>query len=298
MKKVLVFALFGAWLFANSQFYFLTTKGDYGTLNSTVAKTFSDAGYKLGENRDMVTPFKKQFNNSYFAFYNLLNVHNAKFVSKLTAIDPNFGAFSPFTVATYEKDGKFYAGVLKPTAMAEILGMKGGKKELESYEKEVIALLKKALPKATEHKVNYKTKNSKLPYLISYEYETDSDASSTKNDLEMQFENEIDVNGFVIANYNDLMSQIDNKDDFGFFSTYSICKLSVFYYVSKTRPEAGVFGPCTFAMYQQKGADHAVMVYPSVYNWIDRLGIDDQEAIDQLLRAEGQIIDGLKRITE
>lgn len=303
MKPVKLFAVFLLTLSvlaaAEAPFYFLKTKGDYAALNSAIVATFKAADYKIGENRDMVGPFKKQFGNSYFERYNLINVHSKKHVSTLSAIDANIGAFAPFTIATYEKDGFFYAGFLKPKTMGEILGMKGGAKELAAYEKENIALLNKALPGAQVHDPAYKPKNSGKPYLVRYDYDTEGeDPAGLKDDLEMMLEGEFDVNGFVIANYNNLHDQLTNKAGFDLYSTYSICKLSVFYVVTKTRPEAGVFGPCTFAVYQLKGDNKAIMIYPSVYNWIDHLSIDDGEAIDQLLKAEALIEASLQKITE
>ena len=56
-----------------------------------------------------------------------------------------------------------------------------------------------------------------------------------------------------------------NKD-YIFYNIYSLCKLKVIYNVAIDYPEAGAFAPCSMAIYQKKGSDKMVIVFPNVHN--------------------------------
>jgi len=274
--------------------YFLTTTGDFDTLTNKVFEAFKAAGYTMGENRDMVTPYKKQFGETHVAHYNLLTVHHIGFVSKIAQTESDIALFSPFILLTYEKDGKFYAGFLRPTFMAKIIGAKSGMDLFKAYEDKSIAALQSALPGAAEHRPDYPVKNSGKPYVVKVVTEMDEDADPADKKFEMQmiFEDGLAPYGFIIANFNNLAYELSEKagdESFEFMDTYSICKLPVIYNVSKSRPEAGVFAPCSLAMYKKAGSPEVVIAYPSVENWIDHLGVTDETSLAELKEAQEQI---------
>ena len=74
------------------------------------------------------------------------------------------------------------------------------------------------------------------------------------------------------------------------YDTYSLCKLKVIYTVSKIRPEAGIFAPCTMAIYQKRGTNKMVIVFPNIYNWFSTLNIEDENALKELKKAQSDMI--------
>ena len=70
--------------------------------------------------------------------------------------------------------------------------------------------------------------------------------------------------GFVMANFNDFNYDMNEAGikDFIFYDTYSLCKLKVIYTVSKICPKAGVFAPCTIAIYHKKGTNRTNISFP------------------------------------
>ena len=87
-------------------------------------------------------------------------------------------------------------------------------------------------------------------------------------------------------------------EKYDFFDAYSICKLPVIFQVSKNHPEAGALAPCTLYMYKEKGSTDVQMAYPSVYNWISSLAIEDKESIDVLMGAEETMINTVNETIE
>lgn len=302
MKKLLTLIFALALTAGAGEFYFLKTKGDFETLSKGVEKAYAAAGYTMGDNRDMTGPYKKQFGKSHLAHYNLMTLHNPEHVAKIIVKAPNFGIFAPFSLTMYEKEGMFYAGFLRFSVMASIMEADNVDAELAAYEEEAVAILSKALPGAKEHEVAYGSKESGESYAPEFIYETDEDTDpdEVKEEIAMVFEGDLDAGGFVIANFNGLAEEMEEHgvEIFDFYDTYSICKLPVIYQVSQTRPEAGAFAPCSFAIYKLKGENEVKMTFPSVYNWIDRLNITDEKALDELVKAQGLIFKSMAGITE
>ncbi len=82
------------------------------------------------------------------------------------------------------------------------------------------------------------------------------------------------------------------------FDVYSICYLEVIYTVSKTHPEAGALALCSLYMYQKKGTHTMEIGFPSVYNWIASIAIEDKESVDVLMIAQEKMEEILKDLTK
>ncbi|BCD63119.1 hypothetical protein NitYY0826_C2009 [Nitratiruptor sp. YY08-26] len=294
MKKILLLLAMALFVFANEEIILFSTTQKVTPVQ--IEETFQKAGYSIQQNRDMNGPYKKQFKQTDFTIYNLLTVYYPKIAMDLVLQEPDSGVFAPFSIVIYQKKGekKLYAGVLSAKAKAKILGLKYSDKLLNELEKKNIATLKKALPNAKREKLGYKPQPIKEKLLTKYSFEVeDSEALDTKDELEMMIEDGLKPIGFVMANFNDFNYDLKEAEikDFIFYDTYSLCKLKVIYNISKIRPEAGVFAPCTMAVYQKKGTNKMHIVFPNIFNWIATLHIKDPKIIAILKKAQNDMID-------
>ena len=295
MKIVMSFLLFAVALMANSDILLFKT-ADSGVTPATIEKTFEEAGYSIQQNRDMNGPFMKQFRQSDFEVYNLMTVYYPKIAMELVVKEPRSGIFAPFSIVIYKKkgDNELYAGVLSAKAKARILGLRLDHKLLSELEKLNVTTLKKALKSAQKVELGYKPKPVKEKLLTHYSFEvSDDEALDVKDEVEMMIEDGLKPIGFVMANFNDFAYDLKEAgiNDFIFYDTYSLCKLKVIYTVSKIRPEAGVFAPCTLAIYQKRGTNTMHIVFPNIYNWIATLAIDDEKAIAELKKAQKDMVE-------
>lgn len=279
---------------------FSTQKSDTITAKS-IEDTFIKSGYKVESNRDMNVPFKKQFNKTSFAIYNLMLVYDPKISEQLVPKYENSGIFTPFTILMYQKkgDNRFYVGCLSAKAMSRITGHNDPLfKKLEEHTVETI---KKALPNATRVSLPYSPKSLKKEWLTKFEMEADAEEiDDVKEETEMVLEDGLKPIGFVMANfldYNYFLKETGD-DTYLFYDNYSLCKLKVIYTVSQVRPEAGVFAPCTLSVYYKKDSGKIKLVYPNVYNWIYTLALDDKNAIKELEKAQKDMVELLNKVIE
>jgi len=252
-----------------------------------IEEAFEKGGYSIQQNRDMNGPYLKQFGQSDFAIYNLLTLYHPKIAMELVLEEPRSGIFAPFSVVIYRKkgDGHLFAGVLSARGMEKILGMESPLLDrLEQSNRSILQGLGGQLVP-----LSYKPKPTTKPLLTSYRFPVDpKEALDIKEEVEMVIEDGLGPIGFVMANFNDFNYDLKEAgiDSFLFYDTYSLCKLKVIYTLSKIRPEAGVFAPCTLAIYQQKGKGEMEILFPNVENWISTLALEDPEAIATLRKAQ------------
>ena len=297
MRKIVLWLMVAIGLLANEHIIMYST-----TKNITpkhIEEIFQKAGYNVEQNRDMNGPFLKQFKQSDFAVYNLMTVYYPKITMPMVLQNPDSGVFTPFSIVVFKKKGakKLYAAVLSAKAKATILGLKLDNKLLADLEQINRATLQKALPDAKEEHLGYKPKKLKEKLLTKFSFEVDpKEALDVKDEVEMMIEDGLKPIGFVMANFNDFNYDLKEagKDEFIFYDTYSLCKLKVIYTVAKIRPEAGVFAPCTLAVYQEKGKNRMHIVFPNIFNWIATLNIEDKEAIKALQKAQNDMIAVIK----
>ncbi|MRI59407.1 MAG: DUF302 domain-containing protein [Epsilonproteobacteria bacterium] len=297
MKKIIALVALIVGLFANDEIILFSTTKKVTPVQ--IEETFAKAGYSIQQNRDMNGPYLKQFKQSDFEVYNLLTLYEPKIAMALVKKNADAGVFAPFSIVIYKKKGdkKLYAGVLSAKAKAKILGFEFDEKLLNELEAKNVATLKKALIDPKREKLSYKPQPVKEKLLTKFSYEVEDDeALEVKDEVEMMIEDGLKPIGFVMANFNDF--NYDMKEagikDFIFYDAYSLCKLKVIYTVSKIRPEAGVFAPCTMAIYHKKGTNRTNIVFPNIFNWIATLGLKDKKALAELHKAQKDMIEVIK----
>ncbi|NOR56385.1 MAG: DUF302 domain-containing protein [Sulfurovum sp.] len=269
----------------------------------TIEAAFEKAGFFINDNRNMLAPFIKTYKTADYDVYNLFTVFKKDDVLKLAKKHPRIGLFTPMSMSIYTKKGTKTISVssLSASAMAEIMSIPADDKDLLAYGKLVEDTIKAALPGGTLDTVAYEMLKPKGPLVsrATLNMEKGADWEEVKDDFQMAFESALPGKSFIMAGFNDLNYDFEegSLNVYNFYDVYSICNISVIYTVSKLHPEAGAFAPCSMYMYNLKGSDTIEMGFPSVYNWIASLGIEDKSSDDVLITAQKDFEEILKTLT-
>ncbi len=270
---------------------FVSDNSDGKITPKTIEEAFKKAGFFVSANRDMNTPFTKQFKESSFDTYNLFTFYKKDVVLELAKKYPNIGLFAPMSMSIYTKKGDKTISVssLSAEAMQKIMKIPADEKLLTDLRALVVKTLKSAMPKGKFTTLSYKAVEPKGELVTTYKMEIDAkDWDDELEEFKMGFEGELSPNGFVIAGQNNLGDDFEEKnyEGFDFYEVYSICKLPVIYTIAKSRPEAGAFAPCSLYLEKEKGKGEMTIAFPSVYNWMSSMSITDKKDIEVLEDAQ------------
>jgi uncharacterized protein (DUF302 family) len=269
----------------------------------SVEEAFKKVGFVIGANNDMNFPFKRDFNQTSFEYYNLMVVFRKDTTLALAQKYPEIGLFTPMSLSVWCKKGEKTISVssLKVSTMAKIMGIPEDNPAMIALGKKVEEALQEAMPKGKFITLPYKMKAPTKDIItrVSFEQKGD-DWEEAKDEFETAFEEKLAPNGFVMAGFTDVNYDLDehDKDWYLFYDVYSICKIAVIYEVAKLHPEAGAFAPCSAYKYQKKGEKTVHMAFPNVYKWIASLNIEDKVSIDVLLDAQKRFETMLTEITK
>jgi len=269
----------------------------------SIEEAFKRAGFFISANRDMNTPFKKQFKQTSFDVYNLFTFYKKDVVLELAKKYENVGLFAPMSMSIYTKKGDKTISVatLSAEAMAKIMKMPKDEKILTDLRALVLKTLKSAMPNGKFEEPSYTPQEPKGELVTTFTMEMDKDEWEDELDeFKMGFEGELSPNGFVIAGQNNLGDDFEeaNYEGYDFYEVYSVCKLPVIFTIAKSRPEAGAFAPCSLYLAKRKGEDKMTTAFPSVYNWMSSLAISDKKDIEVLEDAQKRMIKILSSLTE
>ena len=267
---------------------------DHKITAQTLADGLTINGYVVSKNQDMNGPYEKQFKTTTFDSYNLMSVYHPETSVALVPKYAHSGIFTPFSIATYQKKGEddFYIAFLSAKAQQNILKVKDELfTKLEAHTKETIA---KVLPTAAETTLPYDVVSTDKPLYTKYSFDVeDKEAMEARGDLMMMMESGMKPSGFVVANYIDFnkVLQEEKKEDYMFYDAYSLCKLKIIYELSKNKPEAGAFAPCTMVIYHKKGSNKTEIVTLSIENLTSSLAIKDKKLLEMLTKAQNTMKD-------
>jgi len=248
--------------------------------------------------------FEAKFKTHTHDAYNLMTLHKRDIVAKLAKKYPSIILFTPLSMSIYTQKGAKTISVssVSTDGIAKITGIPADNADLLAYGKAVADVLAKAMPNGKFETLNYKIGKPKGELVNKFTMEMDVKADELEDELESfqtELEGELETAGFVMAGFNSLVDEFAQAGitSYDFFDAYSICKVPVIFEVSKTHPEAGAFAPCTVFMYKKKGEKVVHMAYPSVYNWISSLDIEDKASIDVLVKAQDDMNAGINEVT-
>jgi len=269
----------------------------------SIQEAFKKAGFFVSANRDMNTPFEKQFKESSFEVYNLFTFYKKDTLVELAQKYENIGLFAPMSLSIYTKKGEDTISVstLSAKAMAKIMQIPADEKLLTDLGDLVIKTLEVALANGKFETLPYTVTVPNGDLVTRYTMEMDAEEWEDELDeLKMGLEGELSPNGFVIAGHNNLGDEFEEAkyEGFDFYEVYSICKLPVIFNIAKTRPEAGAFAPCSLYLAKKKGENKMNIAFPSVYNWMSSLAISDKKEREVLEDAQKKMENILTSITE
>ena len=275
-----------------------TADNSKGTITgASIEKAFADAGFVISGNNDMNVAFKSKFQKTNHKMYHLFTLYKKELVLELVKITPEAALFAPLSMSIYMKEGSNDISIssISLEGMAKVTGIPVTNKHMVEYSKLIRATLAKALPNGHFEKTSYKILTPKGELVTSFTGEMEAQGDDVEDELEAlqtELEGSVETLGFVIAGYNKLGDEFAEAgyDKYDFFDAYSICKLPVIFEVAKTHPEAGAFAPCVLYMYKEKGSTKVKMAYPSVYNWISSLDIEDKPSIEVLEDAQKALV--------
>ncbi len=308
MKKLLLLALAlfcAASLQAKGDLHLFSIDNKDGKVTPyIIEEALNNGGLHVELNSNMIGPFKKQFKETKYKVFTLMTFWSKKYTKPLVDKYPKAGVFTPMGMGIYQaKDEKtLHLSVLTAKAQGKIVDIKD-LALLKKIEAEVLAVIKKSFPNA-KHTYSEDSLKTSHNLVTTYEMEVDpdDDIEDVQDEFTMNLESAFKPFGFVVPQYMDLNEVLteDGKVEspYDFYLTYSICKLPVIYTVSKSRPEASAFAPCTTMIYKKKGEDKVVVGFPAVYNWLSSAKVEDKAAKAELLKAQKDFESILKEATE
>ncbi len=291
-KMILVFVMLMTNMIASNKgdilLYKIANK-DHKITAQTLVDGLTANGYVVPKNQDMNGPYKIQFKKSTFDSYNLITIYHHDSSVALVPKYPHSGIFTPFSIATYQKKGDeyFYIALLSAKAQENIL--KVADPLFAKLEKNTKALIAKILPMVVETSLPYDSVKTSEALYTKYTFDVeDADAMEARSDLMMMMESGMKPSGFVVANYIDFNKVLkeEKNEDYMFYDAYSLCKLRIIYELSKTKPEAGAFAPCTMVIYHKKGSNKTEIVTLSIANLVSTLAIKDKALLGMLKKAQ------------
>ncbi len=269
-----------------------------------IEEALNKGGLHVELDSNMIGPFKKQFKKTKYKVFTLMTFWSKKYTRELVNKYPKAGAFTPMGMGIYQakNENTLHFSVLTAEAQAKILGIKD-LTVLKKIEAEVLAVIKKNFPKVKQSYSEDSLKTShNLVTTYAMEVDDDEDPDDVLDEFQMNLEAGFKPYGFVVPEFmdlNEVLSEDGTKESpYDFYITYSICKLPVIYTVSKSRPEASAFAPCTTMVYKKKGENKVVVGFPAVYNWLSSAKVQDKDAKAALLKAQKDFESILQDVTE
>lgn len=305
MKKVILMCLFlfiHETAFANDDILLYTLENkDLKVSAQTLADGLTANGYVVAKNQDMNGPYKKQFGTTTFQSYNLMSIYHPDTSVALVPKYGESGIFTPFSIAVYQREGEDTLNIALLTAKAQENIIKKQDplfQNLETLNKKTITSI---LPLAVETPLGYANLETDEPLYTKYSFDVDdADAVEAMDDLMMMMESGMKPTGFVVANYIDFNEVLkeEKKEDYMFYHAYSLCKLKIIYELSKTKPEAGAFAPCTMVIYHKKGSNKTEIVTLSIANLTSSLAIKDKALLTILKDAQSTMAEIIEEAAE
>lgn len=286
-------------LYAKGDLHIYTVDNKAGKITPLmIQKAFTKSGFTIGINSDIHDGLTKHYGKSGFTIYNAISLYHTTISLRLLKEQADAGIFVPMGVVVYqkEKDTNLHIAIVSADTQAKILGKESRLfSELEFFIDKVIMGL---LPNA-KHTYSKESLKETRTLLTKYSLNVKGkDWEESKEELEESFEEGFAAAGFVMPSYFDFSDDFGEDSPYDFYATYSICKIDVIKAVSKVKPEAAAFAPCTTMMYKKKDEDEIVMGFTAVYNWLSSAGITDKASVDGLMKAQTDFEGLLRDVTK
>ena len=263
----------------------------------SIETAFNASGLTVDVNNDMNSIFSKRYGNVHHKQYNLAIFTHSKLVKKLMDKYPTIGLITPLSMSIYSgEDKSINVATLSLAGMSRITNIPADDADLIAYSKVVDGALHKALPNGKYLNVKH-PQNTKDELVTEFTLDLELDKGVSyaefKEGFKKEFEAEISPVGFLVPK-----SYTLKHADYDFFDTYSIIRFNAIFPVSKNHPDAGAYAPFSLVMYKKKDEDAMHVAFPSIDNWIEDLGITDEETITAVTQTQTMIQEILEGLTE
>jgi len=261
---------------------------------TSIQKALVKAGFRVDSNNNMNKAFLANHGKTHYPIYNLLMFRDNELSRMLLDKKNNFGFLIPLTMSIWQENNTINVATLSLEGLSRASQIDINDKELIQYSEKITRTLKEALP---QHKMTLVTSNIEnlknsyaTEYTIPLNNQDNKDIEDIKEELQEEFEGELESYGFKFPNFIDINSAFyGEKSRYDFYDTFSICKIEVIFHVSKRYPSAGSYAPCSFYMYKLKSENVVKVGFLSVENWIKSLKIDHQASLKPLLESQAKI---------
>lgn len=307
IKGLVVAMMLATGVVASGDIQVYTADNSKGKITgASIEKAFEDAGFVISGNNDMNIAFNGKFKATHHKLYHLFTAYKADLVLELVKVSPRAALFAPLSMSFYTDKGSndISVSTISLNGMAKVTGISATNKHMVEYANLIKSTLAKALPSGHFEKSTYKSLKATGDLVTSFTYEMEEtgteEIAEEKEGTQMELEGSLETAGFVIAGFNELAEEFKEAgyEKYDFFDAYSICKLPIIFQVAKNHPEAGAFAPCTMYMYKEKGSQIVHMEYPSVYNWLSSLAIEDKKSLEVLIGAQKTMVDVVNETIE
>ncbi|MFK5976850.1 MAG: hypothetical protein QM493_10105 [Sulfurovum sp.] len=271
--------------------------------NLFTSKKLKSINFNLSDPHKRVNDqYETKYGSTMLDLLSFMPIVNDKMILPLLNIDPRIAGFAPFNMLIYKKldENTTHIGHLMPNVMLDILDIKNQEvrekftasftplnKSMENFSKKFNGIKTyipyKSLPKKTM--INYE-----------YKFEAPEEMDEFLEELQNKFELSFINKGYLIAGYHNFMDSTDDAEEilsgYDAFWTYSLCHLKFSYGMfdnNGSRPEAGLFAPCTMYMYIKKGTNTLIVGMFRLHNWSATLDIKDKKRIALIEQLDSEI---------
>ncbi len=285
---------------------FYTIEGDIEKkFNAIVETKLKTIGFNITDPHKRVNDhYKEKYGSTTLDVLSFMSVVNDNNILPLLNIDPRIAAFSPFNMLIHKRldEKNTHVGHLMPEAILDMIGIEDVKvrSEFIAALKPLDEMLEKELSadgaKVTKSYTSYKKLPKKRMINFEFEFKIPEDIDDFIDEFQEEFEDAFIAKEYLIAGYHNFMESSDNAKeilkDYDAFWTYSLCHLEFSYNMfdnKNAHPEAGLFAPCSMYMYIKKGSNKLVIGMPTLVNWSDTLGIEDEKRVGLVQKLDKEI---------
>jgi uncharacterized protein (DUF302 family) len=284
-SKILAGSLIATSLFASDVMVYKTKEHPAVNFN-TVSDSFKSLGYSVQAVSKLDKKFKKKFNDTTFDKFKIMAVYNRGIARKLILKYPDAGAFIPFSAVlqSYANSDDVTFTMLNVDTMKKVLDIKDEKLFDKLEEKNNKVMQRFGFDTTKPKSFDYSVAKAEGPLLYKKEISAKDAAAVAKKLTDIMKKHK-----FSVVSSTNLADTKKTKAAYDYYTTFSICKVKVLFQAAKTRPEAAAFAPCSLAIYKKKGSDKVVVAFPSTYNWLSSLNMQDPKAIKILKDEQKEI---------
>ncbi len=280
-----------------------TFRGSDGLKNKEIKALvgkLESIGYEAaGINENIQDAYFEKYHEKSLDYLSFYSVTNEKAMRELLLAYPRYGAFSPFNLLPYKKQGenKTWYGYLNPDAIMEVIGDTDPQRA-KAYRKmhaDLDALVEKEMKPQYTKSITYKAIAKKPMLEMVRTIDRSKDLEDVLDDFWDAHDEAFEDAEFIIAGFFDFKeAYTDAKLPFDKYDAFWINILCHFKFSNGVfnhgDPQAGVFAPCSVYFYIEKGSNKLHVGMARVENWATMAGVTDPAKIESMHAIDAEIV--------